>query len=145
MVNSTSSDLAARKLMVMKKIARLDMKKLTATCLKSIAQMDAERAHLKNQQEKLSYESYCYHHRISHSKKKEYEACYKALESESKLNIDDLKIVDTLSNKIQLALLVISQKQRKHQMSLKPCFIEMVFMINGSLFPSSIVKSVSML
>ena len=104
MVNSTSSDLAARKLMVMKKIARLDMKKLTATCLKSIAQMDAERAHLKNQQEKLSYESYCYHHRISHSKKKEYEACYKALESESKLNIDDLKIVDTLSNKIQLAL-----------------------------------------
>ena len=53
----------------------------------------------------MSYESYCYHHRISHSKKKkEYEACYKALESESKLNIDDLKIVDTLSNKIQLAL-----------------------------------------
>ena len=65
--------------------------------------MDTERTHLKSQQKKLSHESYCYHHRICHSKKKEYKEWYKALESKSKLNIDELKIVDMLSTKIQLA------------------------------------------
>ena len=103
MENSTSYDIADRKLLVMKKIARLDMKKLSATCPKEIGQMNAERAHLKSQQKKLSHESYCHHHRICHSKKIEYNEWYKALESNSKLNIDELKIVDMLSTKIQRA------------------------------------------
>ena len=101
MENSTSSDLVARELTVMKKIARLDIKKLTATSLEENAQLDAERAHLKSQQRELRYESYRYHCDIYHSKLKEW---YKVFESESMLNIDELKTLDVLSRKIQRAL-----------------------------------------
>ena len=102
--DSTGSELDARKLAIMKKIARLDIKKLTATSPEENAQLDSERARLKSQKMTVLHTSYRYHTRMWRYKVNAYKKMYKTLESESLVTSKELKIISKLSSKIQDAI-----------------------------------------